>query len=78
MASDARRLDQRHAQFRTASFLRDASGATLWSGRVCDGVNTFNIPLSAFRAVELRPDAPPRRHHAEDEVRDGWNGLIVL
>ena len=50
---------------RTASFLRDASGATLWSGRVTDGVNTFNIPLSAFAPSNRDEMHRHGRHHAE-------------
>ena len=59
------------------SFLRDASGATLWSGRVTDGVNTFNIPLSAF-APSNRDEM--HRHGGitlKTKYATGWNGSIV-
>lgn len=59
------------------SFLRDASGATLWSGRVTDGVNTFSIPLSAF-APSNRDEM--HRHGGltlKTKYATGWNGSIV-
>ncbi len=59
------------------SFLRDASGATLWSGRVTDGTNTFNIPLSAF-APSNRDEM--HRHGGltlKTKYATGWNGSIV-
>lgn len=59
------------------SFLRDASGATLWSGRVTDGTNTFSIPLSAF-APSNRDEM--HRHGGitlKTKYATGWNGSIV-
>jgi len=41
---------------RNQSFLRDANGATVWSGRVSDGVNTFNILPSMF-AISQRKES---------------------
>ena len=59
------------------SFLRDAAGATVWSGRVTDGTNTFNVPLSAF-APSNRDET--HRHGGitlKTKYATGWNGSIV-
>ncbi|MFO1251801.1 MAG: TonB-dependent receptor [Inhella sp.] len=40
---------------RNQSFLRDANGATVWSGRVSDGTHTFNILPSMF-AISTRKE----------------------
>jgi iron complex outermembrane receptor protein len=55
------------------TFLRDASGNSVWSGRVSDGANVFVLPVSAF--------APYTRdeHHAQAGLtvktrnKSGWN-----
>jgi iron complex outermembrane receptor protein len=61
---------------RNQSFLRDAAGNTVWSGRVGDGVNVFVIPTAAF--------APYTRdeRHAQTGVTvktrngNGWNASV--
>ena len=67
---DARRLDQRHAQFEplvpARRERRDAVVGPRHRRR-----QHLQHPAQRLRAVEPRRDAPPRRHHAEDEVRDG-------
>ena len=58
-------------------FLRDASGQTVWSGVVTDGVNTFNIPLTAF-APSTRDEL--HRHGGltlKTRRATGWNGSVV-
>ncbi|KQV84799.1 hypothetical protein ASD15_06460 [Massilia sp. Root351] len=61
-----------------ASLLRDAAGNTVWSGRVSDGANVFNIPAGAF-APFLREE----RHlqggfTLKTGRKTGWNGSAVL
>ncbi|HJV63274.1 MAG TPA: TonB-dependent receptor [Albitalea sp.] len=59
------------------SFLLDAAGRTVWSGRVTDGVNTFNIPASAF-APSNRDEL--HRHGGftlKTRHEKGWNGSVV-
>ena len=59
------------------TFLRDASGAPVWQGRVTDGVNTFNVPATAF--------APSTRYEKHLQTGatlrtrrpTGWNGSAV-
>jgi iron complex outermembrane receptor protein len=66
-----------HARTRNASFLRDASGDTVWSGPVTDGENVFVLPATAF--------APTRREEAHRHGSftlkttrpQGWNGSLV-
>ena len=61
---------------RNQSFLRDAAGNTIWSGRVGDGANVFVIPVAAF--------APYTRdeRHAQTGVTvktrngAGWNASV--
>jgi iron complex outermembrane receptor protein len=59
------------------TFLRDANGTEVWQGRVTDGVNTFNIPATAF--------APSTRYEKHLQLGgtlksrrpDGWNGALI-
>ena len=59
------------------TFLRDLAGNPIWSGKVTDGVNTFNIPDSTF--------APSRRDEKhlqlgatlKTKYKSGWNGSVV-
>ena len=61
---------------RNQSFLRDAAGNTVWSGRVTDGANVFVLPVAAF--------APYTRdeRHAQSGVTvktrngAGWNASV--
>ncbi|WP_170201197.1 TonB-dependent receptor plug domain-containing protein, partial [Ideonella azotifigens] len=63
---------------RDQSFLRDASGATVWSGVVTDGSNSFSIPLASF--------APANRTELHQQLGaslktrrgPGWNASLVL
>lgn len=63
---------------RNQSFLRDAAGNTVWSGRVSDGANVFVIPVAAF--------APYTRdeRHAQTGVTvktrngNGWNASLSV
>ena len=63
---------------RNVSFLRDASGATVWSGVVTDGTHTFDIPAAAF-APSTRSEthqqlgATLKTRHAR-----GWNASLVV
>lgn len=62
---------------RNASFLKDATGKTLWSGRVSNSGNVFDIAKSAF--------APYSRDEAHLQVggtlktrhKTGWNASLV-
>ncbi len=59
------------------SFLRDAGGATVWSGVVTDGADSFNLPLAAF-APSNREEL--HRHGGitlKTKYATGWNGSIV-
>lgn len=44
------------SETRNRSFLRDATGASVWSGKVSDGTNSFNILPSAF-AISRRQES---------------------
>ncbi|MYM97425.1 TonB-dependent receptor [Duganella vulcania] len=62
---------------RNRTFLRDGAGASVWSGRVTDGVNVFVLPVAAF-APNTRDE-----HHAQAGLtvktrnRSGWNASVV-
>lgn len=60
------------------TFLRDAAGNAVWSGKVTDGNNTFTIPASTFA-----PYTRDERHallglSAKTRNRAGWNGSISV
>ncbi|WP_371867310.1 TonB-dependent receptor [Duganella lactea] len=63
---------------RNQTFLRDAAGNVVWSGRVTDGINVFMIPASTF--------APYTRdeHHAQVGLtlktrnKAGWNTSVSV
>lgn len=60
------------------SFLRDAAGNTVWSGRVSNEGNVFNIPLNSFA-----PFVRNERHvqgglTLKTTHRSGWNGSAVI
>lgn len=66
------------SETRNVSFLRDASGATVWSGPVTDGTNTFDIPAAAFapstrRETHQQLGATLKTRHAK-----GWNASLVV
>jgi iron complex outermembrane recepter protein len=65
-------------QTRNVSFLRDASRSAVWSGKVTDGTNVFDIPASGFTPT-LRDEthrqlgATLKTLHAR-----GWNASLVV
>ena len=59
------------------SFLRDASGQTVWSGKVTDGRHSFNIPASAF-APSNRDELHRHGGFTVKTTREtGWNASFV-
>jgi iron complex outermembrane receptor protein len=62
---------------RNRSFLRDASGNTVWSGPVSDGQYSFVIPDAAF-APSTRDEAHQQAGLTLRTRHDtGWNGSLV-
>jgi len=60
------------------TFLLDAAGNPVWSGKVTDGVNTFNIPTSAF-APSLRDEKHLQLGATlKTKYTSGWNGSVVV
>lgn len=60
------------------TFLMDAAGNPVWSGKVTDGVNTFNIPASAF-APSLRDEKHLQLGATlKTKYKSGWNGSVVV
>lgn len=60
------------------TFLRDAAGNAVWSGKVTDGSNTFTIPAASFA-----PYTRDERHallglSAKTRNNSGWNGSISV
>jgi iron complex outermembrane receptor protein len=58
-------------------FLRDASGATVWSGRVTDGTNSFTIPLSAFAPSDREENHRHGGITLKTRYAAGWNASVV-
>jgi outer membrane receptor protein involved in Fe transport len=61
---------------RNQSFMRDAAGNAVWSGRVGDGANVFLIPVAAFA-----PTTRDERHvqtgvTVKTRYGNGWNGSV--
>ena len=64
------------------SFLRDAAGATVWSGRVTDGQYSFDVPDGSKGAAAFAPSEREERHrHAGLTLKTRgpaeWNGSLV-
>lgn len=60
------------------TFLRDASGAAVWSGLVTDGTNSFDVPTAAFapytrEETHQQLGATLKTRHAK-----GWNASLVV
>lgn len=60
------------------TFLRDAAGNAIWSGKVTDGNNTFTIPAATFA-----PYTRDERHallglSARTRNKSGWNGSVSI
>ena len=69
---------QNDSDNRNASFLRDAAGDTVWSGRVSNEGHVFTIPVNTFA-----PYVRNERHvqgglTLKTRHRDGWNASAVL
>ncbi len=63
---------------RNQTFLKDAAGNEVWSGKVTDGVNTFNILPSSF-APSTRDEANQQLGFTlKTKIDKGWNGSVVL
>lgn len=65
------------SETRNHSFLRDAGGASVWSGRVSQDGNVFDIPRAAFAPysrdeTHLQAGATIKTRHAR-----GWNASLV-
>jgi iron complex outermembrane receptor protein len=63
---------------RNVTFLRDAAGREVWQGAVTDGVNTFDVPASAFA-----PSTRDERHRQlgftlKSTRPSGWNGSAIV
>jgi len=59
------------------TFLRDVDGNPIWQGRVTDGIETFNVPPTAFapntrEETHLQLGATVKTRRAA-----GWNGAVI-
>ena len=62
---------------RNRTFLRDATGAEVWRGRVTDGAHTFDVPATAF-APSTREERHRQLGFTLRTRRDaGWNASAV-
>jgi len=71
-------LWRNHSTVSTDSWLRDASGKTVWSGKVSDGSNQFNLTPGA-----LAPSEGAENHRQlgltwKTRHASGWNASVVL
>ncbi|MBI3480213.1 MAG: TonB-dependent receptor [Nitrosomonadales bacterium] len=67
-----------NTDYRVNSFLRDASGNPVWQGVVTDGVNTFNIPASAFAPSNRDQEHLQTGATLKTKFDAGWNGSVVV
>jgi len=63
---------------RNQTFLRDAAGNAVWSGRVTDGINVFNIPTSAFAPYTREERHALLGFSAKTRNKAGWNASITV
>lgn len=59
------------------TFLHDSGGNEVWQGKVTDGVNTFNIPASAFAPSNRNEEHLQAGVTLKTKYESGWNGSIV-
>lgn len=65
-------------ELRNDSWLRDATGRTVWSGVVTDGTNRFTVPAASF-APSTRDELHQQLGFTLKTRREaGWNGSVVL
>ena len=57
-----------------ASLLRDAAGNTVWSGRVSNGGNVFNIPAATFAPYVREERHLQAGFTLKSTRKTGWNG----
>lgn len=61
----------------TRTFLRDAGGNEVWSGKVTDGVNIYNIAATAFAPSEREEEHHQFGATLKTKHDTGWNGSVV-
>lgn len=62
---------------RNRPFIRDAAGNLVWSGRVSDGGNTFNIPSATFAPSMRDEEHVQGGFTLKTRNRTGWNASLV-
>lgn len=62
---------------RNASFLRDAAGNAVWSGRVSQDGNVFDIPASAFAPYTRDEEHLQTGFTLKTRHKTGWNASLV-
>jgi iron complex outermembrane recepter protein len=62
---------------RSTTFLRDAAGNAVWSGRVSNEGNVFNIPASALAPFDRLENHAQAGATMKTRHASGWNGSIV-
>jgi len=62
---------------RNNSFLRDVNGQTIWSGRVSNNGNVFDIPASAFAPFHRQESHVQAGLTVKTRNRSGWNMSMV-
>jgi iron complex outermembrane receptor protein len=62
---------------RNRTFLRDGTGAEVWSGRVTNAGNTFVIPASAFSPFTRDEEHMQAGATIKTQNKTGWNASVV-
>lgn len=63
---------------RNESFLRDGSGAPVWSGTVTDGTHSYTLPASAFAPYTRQETHQQLGATLKTRRREGWNASLVV
>lgn len=71
-------LWQNDSRATNRSFLRNAAGEPVWSGRVTDGVNVFDVPAAALAPSTRRETHVHGGVTLKTRRPTGWNGSLVL
>jgi iron complex outermembrane receptor protein len=67
---------QNDAVTRNQTFLRDAAGNAVWSGRVSDGANVFVLPAASFAPYTRNEQHAQAGLTVKTRHRSGWNGSV--
>ena len=67
-----------NSQVKTQSWLRDANGSTVWTGKVNDGVNSYDLKNNSFLPGQRDEDNLQLGLTWRTKYAKGWNASVVM